>query len=42
VWTTRKDNAEDPRVTAFIDTYRSPEVKQFIETTFNGTILPTW
>ncbi|SOD89304.1 MetQ/NlpA family ABC transporter substrate-binding protein [Caenispirillum bisanense] len=42
VWATRKDNADDARVQTFIDTYRSPEVKQFIQTEFNGTILPTW
>lgn len=42
VWATRKANADDARVGTFIDTYRSPEVKQFIETKFNGTILPTW
>jgi len=42
VWATRRDNAGDPRVKRYIDIYRSPEVRQFILTRFNGTILPTW
>lgn len=42
VWATRRDNAGDPRVKRYIDIYRSDEVKRFILTRFNGTILPTW
>ncbi|WP_101341211.1 MetQ/NlpA family ABC transporter substrate-binding protein (plasmid) [Cereibacter azotoformans] len=42
VWATRRDNADDPRLKTFIDLYRSPEVKEFILTRFDGTILPTW
>ena len=42
VWATRRDNAGDPRIKRYIDIYRSPEVRQFILTRFNGTILPTW
>uniref|UniRef100_A4WZ00 Acyl-coenzyme A synthetase/AMP-(Fatty) acid ligase-like protein n=1 Tax=Cereibacter sphaeroides (strain ATCC 17025 / ATH 2.4.3) TaxID=349102 RepID=A4WZ00_CERS5 len=42
VWATRRDNADDPRLKAFIDLYRSAEVKEFILTRFDGTILPTW
>jgi len=37
--TKRKD---DPAIRAFIATYRSPEVKAFIEKRFDGTIIPTW
>jgi D-methionine transport system substrate-binding protein len=37
--TKRKD---DPALRALIDTYRSPEVKAFIERRFAGTIIPTW
>lgn len=42
VWAVRKDRAEDPRVKRFVELYRSPEVRQFILTRFNGTIVPTW
>jgi D-methionine transport system substrate-binding protein len=42
VWATRKDNADDPRIRRYIEIYRSPEVKAFIESRFKGTILPTW
>lgn len=42
VWATRRDNAGDPRIKRYIEIYRSPEVKQFILTRFNGVILPTW
>jgi len=37
--TKRKD---DPALRAFIETYRSPEVKAFIEQRFDGAIIPTW
>ncbi len=42
VWAVRKDRIEDPTIKRFIALYRSPEVRQFIETRFNGTIIPTW
>ncbi|WP_245986828.1 MetQ/NlpA family ABC transporter substrate-binding protein [Azospirillum thermophilum] len=42
VWAVRRDRAEDPTIKRFIALYRSPEVRQFIETRFNGTIVPTW
>lgn len=38
----RRDRAEDPRIRAYIEAYRSPEVKDFVETRFDGTVLPTW
>lgn len=37
--TARKD---DPVIRKYIATYRSPEVKAFIEQKFAGTIIPTW
>jgi len=37
--TKRKD---DPAIRAFIASYRSPEVKAFIEKRFDGAIIPTW
>jgi len=42
IWAVRKDRAEDPAIKRFIALYRSPEVRQFIETRFNGSIIPTW
>lgn len=42
VWAVRKDRAADPTIKRFIELYRSPEVRQFIETRFGGTIVPTW
>lgn len=42
VWAVRKDRAEDPQIKRFIELYRSPEVREFINTRFNGTIIPTW
>ena len=42
VWAVRKDRMEDPTIKRFIALYRSPEVRQFIETRFNGSIVPTW
>lgn len=38
----RRDRAEDPRIQAYIAAYRSPEVKDFVLTRFEGTVLPTW
>lgn len=42
VWAVRKDRQDDPVIKRFIELYRSPEVRQFILTRFNGTIVPTW
>ncbi len=42
VWVVRKDRQDDPAIKRFIEIYRSPEVRQFILTRFNGTIVPTW
>lgn len=42
VWAARKDRADDPRIRRFVELYRSPEVRDFILTRFNGTIVPTW
>ncbi|HYD70806.1 MetQ/NlpA family ABC transporter substrate-binding protein [Azospirillum sp.] len=42
VWAVRKDRANDPAIKRFIEIYRSPEVRQFILTRFDGTIVPTW
>ncbi|CAO3440022.1 MetQ/NlpA family ABC transporter substrate-binding protein [Azospirillum endophyticum] len=42
VWAVRKDRMEDPTIKRFIALYRSPEVRQFVETRFNGSIIPTW
>lgn len=42
VWAVRKDRADDARIQRFIELYRSPEVRQFILTRFDGTIVPTW
>ena len=38
----RPDNRDDPRLTAFIRTYRSPEVKAFIEQSYQGYLEPAW
>lgn len=42
VWVTRRDNANDQRVQRFIQIYQSPEVRQFIASRFQGTIVPAW
>lgn len=42
VWAVRKDRQDDPAIKRFIELYRSPEVRQFVLTRFNGTIVPTW
>lgn len=42
VWAVRTERAEDPTIRRFIDIYSSEEVRDFIHTTFEGTILPTW
>lgn len=38
----RESNKDDPAVKKFIRYYRSPEVKEFIEKTFDGTVNATW
>lgn len=42
VWAVREDRKDDPRIRRFVELYRSPEIKAFIQTKFDGTILPTW
>ena len=43
LWFVTQGKRKDaPALRAFIDSYRSPEVKAFIETRFGGTIIPTW
>lgn len=38
----REDNREAANVKAFVEAYRSPEVKAFIQEKFKGTVNPTW
>ncbi|HRJ60468.1 MAG TPA: MetQ/NlpA family ABC transporter substrate-binding protein [Azospirillaceae bacterium] len=38
----RSDNKDDPAVKRYIEIYRSAPVKEFIETKFQGTIIPAW
>ncbi len=38
----RENNQSDAKVKTFIEAYRSPEVKAFVEKTFNGTIKTSW
>lgn len=38
----RPDNAESTAVKTFVESYRSPETKRYVEETFRGTIRPTW
>lgn len=42
VWVTRRDRANDPRIARLIQIYQSPEVRQFIQEKFQGTIVPAW
>ncbi|MEL3888869.1 MetQ/NlpA family ABC transporter substrate-binding protein [Ferrovibrio sp. MS7] len=42
VWAARKDRKDDPRLKRFIALYRSAPVKEFIQTKFEGSIIPTW
>ena len=39
---TQKARQNDPKIQKYIALYRSPEVKDFINKRFDGTILPTW
>jgi D-methionine transport system substrate-binding protein len=39
----KNDEARDkPWVKALVESYRSPEVKAFIEQKFGGAVLPSW
>jgi D-methionine transport system substrate-binding protein len=38
----REENEDDEAVQQFIDIYQSDEVKQFIEETFEGSVIPGW
>jgi len=39
---TQRARQDDPRIRQYIATYRSPEVKTFIEKRFGGSILTSW
>lgn len=38
----RVQDKDKPWVTTLVESYRSPEVKTFIEETFKGAVLPSW
>lgn len=38
----RVADKDKPYVKVLVDSYRSPEVKEFILTTFKGSVLPSW
>ena len=38
----RKGTENDPAIQKAIEAYRSPEVKQYIEETFKGALVPSW
>ncbi len=38
----REENIDDPVVETFINIYQSDEVKQFIEETFEGSVVASW
>lgn len=42
VWAVRSKDRDNPRIKRFIEIYRSPEVREFVQARFQGTILPTW
>jgi D-methionine transport system substrate-binding protein len=42
VFVTRTKDKDNPTIRRFVEIYRSPEVKDFIQTRFGGTILATW
>jgi D-methionine transport system substrate-binding protein len=42
VWTSLRKNQNDPRIQKLMAIYRSPEVKEYILTQFNGSIVPSW
>lgn len=39
---TLQSRKDDPRIRRYIELYRSPEVKAFILSRFQGTLIPTW
>jgi D-methionine transport system substrate-binding protein len=38
----RAESKDDEAIQQFLDVYRSDEVKQFIEKTFEGSVIPSW
>jgi D-methionine transport system substrate-binding protein len=42
VFAGREDRKDDPVIRRYIEIYRSPAVKTFIDKKFNGTILAAW
>lgn len=38
----RADRKDDPRIRKFIEIAKSPEVREFIKTRFDGVIVPAW
>ena len=38
----READRDQPWVKALVESYRTPEIKAFIERTFKGTVLPSW
>lgn len=42
VFAVRAKNKDNPQLKRFVEIYRSPEVKEYVEKKFNGTILTTW
>jgi D-methionine transport system substrate-binding protein len=37
-----RKNADKPWVKTLVESYQSPEVKEFIEKKFNGNIIAAW
>lgn len=42
VFAARADRKDDPAIKRYIEIYRSPEIKAFIDKAFKGSILATW
>jgi D-methionine transport system substrate-binding protein len=42
IWTAPSKSKDDPRIRKMIGIYRSPEVKAFILSKFNGSVIPDW
>lgn len=38
----RAEDRDAPWVATLVETYRSPEVRQFIDETFEGSVIPSW
>jgi D-methionine transport system substrate-binding protein len=38
----RTADKDKPWVKTLVEAYHTPEVKQFIETTFKGSVIPSW